>query len=157
MDSTVFPKTFVLIYQNTRRHCAERLISSTALLWKHQISDSPCYFTRRPHCVLPSTHCAIKLKMQFCEGNILENLKNMSDAQLFVRTWTAQSSDVRPRLYVKVKVKPSLYRPLALKAVQDPRICRELEHEDGEFVSPTHQPPLPHRWYHRCLFPLETE
>jgi len=52
----------------------------------------------------------------------------MSDEQLFVRTWTARNSDVRPRLYVKVKVKPSLYRPLGLKEVEDPRICRQLEH-----------------------------
>jgi len=157
MDSTISPKTFVLIYQYTRRHCAECLISSTALLWKHQISESPRYFTCRSHFVLPSTRCAIKLKMQFWKGNISENLKNMSVAQLFFRTWTAQSSDVRPRLYVKVKVKLSLYRPLVLKAIEDPRICRQLEHEDGEFVSPTHQPPLPHRWYHRYLFPLEAE
>jgi hypothetical protein len=49
----------------------------------------------------------------------------MSDAQLFVRIWTARIIDVRPRLNenVKVKVKPSLYGPLAMKEVEDPRIC----------------------------------
>jgi hypothetical protein len=63
----------------------------------------------------------------------------------------------KPRLYLKIKVTPNLYRSLALKEVEDPRICRQLAHEGGECVSTTHQPPFPHRGYHRYLFPLEVE
>ena len=39
----------------------------------------------------------------------------------------------------------SLGRPIGLQKVEDPRISRQLAHEDGIVVSPTHRPPL-HIW-----------
>ena len=43
-----------------------------------------------------------------------------------------------------------LDKPLGLQEVEAPRISRQSAHEGGNFVSPTHRPPLPHRedsWY----------
>jgi hypothetical protein len=52
-----------------------------------------------------------------------------------------------------------LDKPLGLQEVEAPRISRQLVHEGGNFVSPTHRPPLPHRedsWYSFLLQAVST-
>jgi hypothetical protein len=36
-----------------------------------------------------------------------------------------------------------LYMPLGLQEAEASRTCRQLAHERGKAVSPTHRPPLP--------------
>jgi len=59
-----------------------------------------------------------------------------------------------------VKVKQSHYRPgqaLRVPGGRGSQISRQLAHEGGKVVSPTHQQPLPHRKYSWYSFLLEAE
>jgi hypothetical protein len=93
----------------------------------------------------------------------LHNLE-LLNMNMYIYIWT-RSEEVNVTTYrcthttltQKVKVKILCIGPDCFQEFEAPRISRQLAHEGGKVVSPTHRPPLPPRKYSWNSFLLEAE
>ena len=98
-------------------------------------------------CVLPGTGPA-----RYCKDKLIDSIcysrKIVTDTE--PRPWKLSGK----------KVKQSQYGPgqaLRVSGIWGSRISRQLAHEDGKVVNPTHRPPLHSRKYSWYSFLLEDE